>query len=151
MNRVQRAKLLHELGCLIVLVGVITLTILSFTLRERYFFGVIALIVIYVLILRQNAKKDERLFALAFDHAFESFQKAKPTLQIRNSYGFPHFTITFQSENDMNQAEADGHLNTLKSAITELCNHCGDKRNPFDVERAVYATYVGRRYSLTAE
>lgn len=146
MNRAKKAELLHGPGCLLVLIGMVALTILAFTVHLSYLIGAIALIVIYVFLSRRNMKEDHRLFSLVFDNAFESFLGTKPSLLIRNSYGFPQFTITFQSEGDMNLAEADGYLRAFKLGIADLCSHCGSKENPFDVDRAVYSTYVGRRY-----
>ena len=131
---------------MMVLLGSPLLIYLGFLVPLRYIFAGIIFVTICVLLLRHRAKKEKKVYLSILDKTFKSFQRPKPSLQIRGSYGFPHFTITFQTEDDMSAAEASGHLNAFKSTINDLCGHYGGKKNPFNVDRAVSATYVGRRY-----
>ena len=130
-----------------VLISVIILIVLGFTVHLYYFIAGLAIAAIFTFVARQDVKRENELYFSKFDEVFNSFQRPKPTLGIKRGHGFPHFTVTFQSEGDINVAEASGHLNTFKSAINELCSDdYGGKKNPFNIERAVYATYIGKRY-----
>jgi hypothetical protein len=150
VNNAQKKWFLFRQTCLVVLLAALPLVYLGFLVPLPYIFVGVVFIIICILILRQRAKKQEKLCLAILDKTFESFQRPKPTLKILRGHGFPHFTVTFQSEDDMNVAQASGHLNKFKSEINELCGHYYDgKKKPFNVEWAVYATYVGRRYFPT--
>jgi hypothetical protein len=146
MNHVQNKKKLIRQVCLTVLLCILPLVYLGFLVPLRYIFVGVVFIIVCILLLRHRVKKEEKVYSSIFDKVFEPFQRTKPSLEIRSSYGFPHFTITFRSEEDMSAAEAGGHLHAFKCTINDLCSRYGDKRNRFDVERAVHATYVGDRY-----
>ena len=146
MNHAKRRNFLIRQTCIVVLLGIFPLAYIGFLIPLHWFLGGIAFVIICVLLLRQGVKRQEKIYSSILDKTFESFQKPKPTLEIRHGYGFPHFTVTFQSEDDMNVAEASGHLNSFKSTINEICGHYGSKKRPFNVEWAVSVTYVGRSY-----
>jgi hypothetical protein len=145
MSPAQEEKLVRA-ACRALFLGTIVFGILAFKVRSFFGFGAIALFTGFMLIVQQAEKRTRARYSAAFDQAFASFQRAKPELKMERHYGFPSFTVTFQSEQDMQAAENTGHLNNFKLAIQELCAHRGWKANPFNVDRAVYATYVGRRY-----
>ena len=73
-----------------------------------------------------------------------------PHLKDGYSYGFRSFTLTFATEAELRQAEALGCIAAFKQAIQTLYGHVGSKRNPFDADRAVWATYVGWKPSFMA-
>jgi hypothetical protein len=149
VNNAQKKWFLFRQTCLVILLAALPLAYLGFLVPPRYIFIGIAFIAICLLILWQDAKRKKMLYSSIFDKAFETFERPKPSLQIGGSHGFWHFTITFQMEDDLNFAEAGGYLNKFKLGISELCAKSSNNKHPFDVERAVYATYVGRRCSPT--
>ena len=134
---------LFSLGCLLELIGVCFLGYLTTTAHWGYSLGVIGLIVVWLLICRIRVGRNRRRNLDVLRTAFATSTHALPQLKKDSSYGFPAFTLTFQSEAELRQAEESGCISAFKQAIQALYGHTGSKRNPFDADRAVWATYEG--------
>jgi hypothetical protein len=148
MSPAQETKLFNR-GCSVVLFGAIALGALGYFVHVYFAVAIIPLFAVWEVICRIKGKKDARILADAFDFAFEGFRASKPDLKKSNSYGFPSFTITFQTEDDMKRSEVEGRLRAFKDSIVALYGHVGSKERPFDVDMAVYPTYVGRVYDIS--
>jgi hypothetical protein len=149
VNSSKKKWFLFRQTCLVVLLAALPLVYLGFLVPLRYIFIGIVFVAICLLVLWHDAKKKKILYSSIFDKTFETFERPKPSLQIGGSHGFWHFTITFQTEDDLNFSEAGGYLSKFKLGINELCAKSDNNKRPFDVERAVYATWIGRRYFPT--
>lgn len=149
MSPAQETKLFNR-GCSVVLFGAIALGALGYFVHVYFAIAIIPLFAVWEVICRIKGKKDARILTDAFDSAFEGFLASKPDLKKSYSYGFPSFTITFQTEDEMKRSEADGSLRAFKDSIVVLYGHVGSKDRPFDVDMAVYPTYVGRVYDVAS-
>ncbi len=143
MSPALETKLFNR-GCSVVLYGAIILGALGYFVHVYFAVAIIPLFAVWEVICKIKGKKDARILADAFNSAFERFRASKPDLKKSYSYGFPSFTITFQTEDDMKCAEVDGSLRDFKDSIVALYGHVGTKEQAFDVSVAVYPTHVGR-------
>ena len=75
----------------------------------------------------------------AFNSTFDTATD-KPTYLLSWSYGRPSFTITFNSEEDLERAKAEGLTNVFSEKIQNLCRSFGGKTNPFEAELAICYT-----------
>ena len=80
-------------------------------------------------------------------NTFSGSEFPVPELKVVHMYGFPAFTLTFASEEALQQAEASGGIASFRQTIQDLYGHAGSKRNSFDEKRAIHATYIGRKHS----
>jgi hypothetical protein len=134
---------LFSLGCLLVLIGVCAFSYLAFFSHWTYSVAVVGLIAGWLLVCRIRARRDHRRHLAALSAAFSSSSLPLPRLKSSYSYGYPSFTLTFSSEAELKQAEESGFIAAFKQAIQSLYMHTGRKQNPFDADRAVWATYDG--------
>lgn len=58
-------------------------------------------------------------------------------------YGYPAFTVTFVSKNELRLAEEAGLNQSFKREIDVLCKGTGPKSSPFSADRGVLLTYQG--------
>ena len=72
----------------------------------------------------------------------------RPDFAMRYAYGFPAFTVTFQTKEQREQFEKSGSNSLFTEAIARLCADRGDRSNAFDAQRAIYFTYGGREEEL---
>ena len=136
---------LFSFGCLVVLVGVGVFGYLAFSSRWKYSGGIAGLIGSVVFICWIRVKRDDRRHHEALIKAFVEAGLPLPEIKVQNTYGFPFFTLTFESEAALQQPEASGGIASFRQVIQNLYGDIGPKRQPFNAERAIYATYTGRR------
>lgn len=142
MDPAHEAKLFQR-GCLGVFLLLITLGALAYFVDRAYLFGVGGLVAIWVGVCIVRSRREKARLVVAFRAAFRDLDYPEPTLKTGSSYGFPTFTITFATEDNMKTAQRDGRLGIFKRSISELYGHCGSESNPFDASRAVWETYIG--------
>ena len=130
-------------GCLLVLVAVCVCVWLAFVLSWTYVVCAPCLIGGWLLICYTRSCRDHQRHLDALDDAFSSSGLVVPHLKERNSYGFPSFTLTFPTEDALKRAEELGCISAFKRSLQTLYSHTGSSENPFDADRAVWATYIG--------
>lgn len=134
---------LFQRGCLVVFLALIALCALAYFVDRAFLIGAGGVAAFWTAICLIQTRREKARLLAAFRVAFQDFNFPKPTLQMGTSYGYPTFTITFATEEDLKSAQADGRLGHFKHSISELYGHCGSENNPFDASRAVWATYIG--------
>ncbi len=90
---------------------------------------------------RRTAARQRELEAFA--EAFEGFDGPVPTLDSMPAMGWPLFTLTFDSKEILDLAEAQGRIASFKAEIQKLYGHIVQGER-FDVDRAVVAIYEGQ-------
>jgi hypothetical protein len=78
----------------------------------------------------------------AFDQVYSTFHP-KPSLEHSNSYGFPNFTVMFDSKNTSERAASEGLNALFKERIAEICRGRGSTERPFNADLAVGFGYPG--------
>ena len=141
------SKILSNLGCLVVVGGSIACVVLAILIHPWFFVGVFLLLGVWIAYVNIREKQHRRACLSAFEDAFERFGGRAPALEIKSAYGFPAFTITFESEEDLERAESEGYIRAFKDSIQELCGSFGRSGQPFDADAAVYATFEGKGYN----
>ena len=141
---------LFSLGCLLVLIAVCAFGYLAFSSHWAYLAAVAGLIGGWLLICRTRLRRNHRKHLEALRLAFAPSERPIPHLKEGGSYGFPTFTLTFASEAELKQAEESGRIAAFKKTIQSYYAHMGSKGNPFDADRAVWATYKGWQPRLIA-
>lgn len=63
-----------------------------------------------------------------------------PKLKCSRSYGFPQFTVTFETQQDLSRAKSEGLTQHFSNLIEGLCSDSGSPGNQFDVIRAIWFT-----------
>jgi hypothetical protein len=110
------------------------------------FLAVLALIAIAVTAyLRFNTVKYRRFQSIcdtAFEQVYSQFHP-KPSLEKSNSYGFPQFTVMFDSKSTCEKGEAEGLNAVFKDRIAEICFGKGTPEHPFRVDAALSFGYPG--------
>lgn len=134
---------LVRFGCLTVLVGLSVFGYLAFSSHWAYSVAVAGLIGVGWLIVQVAQRRDHSRHVEMLGLAFAPSGLPVPQLKDGSSYGFPSFTLTFASEAELRQAEAQGCIAAFKDAVQTVYGHTGSKRNPFSADQAVWATYVG--------
>ena len=146
----QNEEILTRFGCLAVLVGMICFGYLAYSSHWAYSIAVVGLIGVGWLFVQIAEKHDHQRHIEMLKLVFAQSGVPVPHLKDGYSYGFRSFTLTFATEAELRQAEALGCIAAFKQAIQTLYGHVGSKRNPFDADRAVWATYVGWKPSFMA-
>ena len=139
-----------DIGCLCVAIALIVLGWIAIFSDPKYWIACGVVLGGWWVIGSVRMKGHRARDAAAFAEIFEVLGSSKPSLEVGYHYGFNYFTVTFSSEADMEKAESLGLIERFQDRIQELYGHRGSKRNPFDAERAVYATYEGRTYESVA-
>jgi len=92
-----------------------------------------------------RAKIINTKYKKVFDNVYKNTSPT-PKYELRSSYGYPSFTITFDSVESLIGAEEEGLNHSFLKDIQELCKDMGSKDNPFNSEKAVFFTtdeYLG--------
>jgi hypothetical protein len=134
---------LFSLGCMLVLVGTCVTGYLAVTSHWMYAAATAGLIFGWRLVCRIRSSRDRCRHLEALSASFSPSGRPFPRLTEGTSYGFRTFTLTFRSEAELRQAEASGCIAAFKQAIQSLYGHTGGRQNPFDADRAVWATHEG--------
>ncbi|MFZ2276617.1 MAG: hypothetical protein WAW39_02415 [Prosthecobacter sp.] len=134
---------LFSFGCLLVLIGISTCLFFAFTSGLRYVFYAGCLVVIWLVIARIRSGHFHQRHLVALREAFSAKDIPVPHLKESYSYGWPSFTLTFQTEEDLKLAKEAGCISAFKQKIQLFYDHLGGAENPFDADRAVWATYEG--------
>ncbi len=137
----ETERRLVRYGCLGVLIGICLFLCLSIILHWAYSFGVAAFIGIGWLHVWLSERRDHHRHVEILKLAFSQTDVPIPKFKEATSYGFKHFTLTFSSEAELEQAESEGCIAAFKQEIQALYGQSGSKDNPFDIERAVWVTY----------
>ena len=141
---------LFSAGCLLVLIGVCVFGYLALHSHWLYSAVVAALIGSWMLVCRIRFRRDHRRHCELLTDAFANSGQPTPLLKDGMSYGFPSITLVFSSEDELKQAQESGRIEAFKHTIQLLHKHRGTKRNPFNAECAVWATYRGWKGLFTA-
>jgi hypothetical protein len=145
MNNKTEQKLIGY-GCLAVLIGILVCFYLANEVHWIYAVVALGLIGLGRILIPLHEKCGYRIHLEILEQAFVKSGLPLPEFQYSDSHGFPHFTLTFPSEADLNLAEMQGCVTAFKQSIQELYKHRGGTKNPFDVERSVWCTYVGWQF-----
>ena len=73
----------------------------------------------------------------AFDGVFGQ-RASPPRYEMKSSYGYPAFNVTFRSAADLTEAKEKGLNAKFLGAIGAICKGMGPKNRPFDASLAVY-------------
>lgn len=105
-------------------------------------------LVLGALLLTTNIRraKLEQSSIAAFKHIY-SVSVPAPSFSMRYQYGFPAFEITFQTKAQCEEAAQLGLNASFSKAIEGLCK---PKSPRFDVQRAIFFTYIGHNEELLA-
>jgi len=122
------------------LVGMLFTGFMAVTRDSVYALGFFGLIGLWECICRTRAARDKRIHNGLLDHAFANLIRTKPHLQVSSRYGYPYFTLTFASDEDLTIAERSGQIAAFKSSIQKIYGHVGGGSRPFKANDAVYAT-----------
>ena len=116
MDPAHEAKLFQR-GCLGVFLLLIALGALAYFVDRSYLFGAGVLVVIWAALSIVQSRREKARLMVAFRAAFRDLDFPEPTLKTGSSYGYPTFTITFATEEDMKTAQADGRLGIFNYSI----------------------------------
>jgi hypothetical protein len=149
--RAETEEKLFSFGGLFVLVGTCIFAYVALSSDWRYSVAAVCLISGWVCIYRLRLKRNHLRDFEALKAEFTQKGLPVPELKEGNNYGFRAFTLTFASETELKKAKDAGCIAAFKQAIQGFYGHTGSKRNPFDAERAVWATYKGWQPRFTAK
>ena len=93
---------------------------------------------------RQHLKRHSALEASAleaFTRIYSNFNP-QPTLKVGYAYGFPKFTITFETKALRDEREKSGSNSSFVNAIAHMCANEGTRARPFEAARAIHFTYA---------
>jgi hypothetical protein len=85
--------------------------------------------------LRELQSDAERLSREIFDASL-----LQPTIEVRFSYGYPSFQVTFLSNDLLTSAKRAGLTRLFLERIQDRCKDRSSKKDPFDASRAVWFT-----------
>ena len=129
-------------GCLLVFVILLLLGAAAYFLNPSYWLGFGAICILWIGVSLWQGRRDRTRLNELLSSCFSS-PDTRPVLTQTSSYGFPHFTLTFQSEEVMQAFEESGETSQFREGIVKLYGHHGSKGRPFDVDLAVFLTYEG--------
>jgi hypothetical protein len=113
------------------------------TSQKKYWVSGFGLLVAWLVISKMRSIHLHKKHQAAFEDSFGHLGAHEPILKESSSYSLPTFTLIFPSESALAKAEAAGSVTHFKRAIQALYGHVGGKSNPFDADKAVWATHVG--------
>lgn len=133
---------LNNWGCLMSL-GVIVAGVIAACLGRPVWLLLAVPTILFWIVYASAVEKARRRYELeVFEDAFRDFDGPTPIFKSESSMGWPHYTLTFDTKESFELAEAQGRISAFKATIQELHGHIiRDER--FDVDRAVSATYEG--------
>jgi len=143
MSKALQEKL-SSIGCLLVIIGVCVFIYLAYTSNWRYLIAAAGLVYFWIRISRMRLSQEEQRDIAALRSIFSGDELKTPQFKRGASYGFPTFTLTFDSESALRQAEGSGHIGSFKQYIQSTYANIGGKQNPFNAEFAIYVTYEGQ-------
>ena len=147
MNPAREDKC-FEIGCLAVAVATAGFGALAVFSVPSFWLVCATLIGAWLIICRTRLKRRESRNRIAFNEIFDVLGDSRPILKEEAHYSFTHFTVTFPSERDMDNADQMGLTARFKFEIQNLYGHTGSIGNPFDAEMAVYVTYEGKMHEV---
>jgi hypothetical protein len=133
----------YSSGCLLSLFMLVTGGIAAFLGHPKYLLPAVPVVLLWFIYARVQRKAGRRWEQEAFETAFRDFDGSAPVFKSEPAMGWPSFTLTFDSQETLERAEAQGRISTFKAEIQKLYGHIG-RGERFDVDRAVFATYEGR-------
>ena len=136
---------LFSLGCLLVAIGVIHFCYLALVSNWNYLLASAGMVGGWLILNSIRNRRDQRRHVEALKAAFAPTTQRVPHLTEGYIYGYPYFTLTFESETEMKLAEQTKCIAAFKQSIQSLYGHLGGSRKPFSADRAVAATYEGFR------
>ena len=145
MNPAREDKC-FDIGCFLVAIAITGFVALAIFSDPRLWVVCAGLVGAWLIICRTRSNKRKSRNLNAFNENFDVLGDSKPTLEQGTCYSFTHFTVMFQSQRDMDNADQMGLTTRFKDEIQDLYGHTGSTDNPFDAERAVYVTYEGKVY-----
>jgi len=139
---------LNSIGCFLVFVGLCVFVYLAYTSNWRYLIAAVGLVYCWVRISKIRLKHSDQRDIDALKSVFLGSESNIPQFKRGASYGFPTFTLTFESESALRQAEKSGHISSFRQYIQSTYANSGGKRNQFNAELAIYVTYEGQHPNL---
>ena len=139
MTPVEESKAFSR-GCLLVFVLLLLLGVAAYFYSPRYWVGFGAICIFWLGVSTWKMLLDRRRLKALLSDCFSSID-TRPILTQTSGYGFPHFTLTFDSEEVMQASEENGEIHQFRSGVLKLYEHHGSKDRPFDVNLAVFPTY----------
>jgi len=137
MGRVEEQLKLQQ-GCRYVGLAILVCGVLAWWLNPWFILPLVAVAVGWIVICQRKAGRDRDRLDREFAKAYEDFDAPKPELQVTSSYGYPHFSVIFQSREDMQRARTTGHTDTFRAWILENYGFRG-----FDINRGFSTLYLG--------
>lgn len=132
-------------GCRGVFCAMVVFGLLAWWTSSWFLVPLGILCVGWMVVCQRKAKRDQERLERAFDAAFETFDGPKPELRKSSSYGFPFFSVIFETKEEMNRAIASGHVGRFRASIVKLYGFEG-----FDIDRGFEATYRGWKEDFLA-
>lgn len=141
---------LVRFAVLVLLVGLCAFGYLTLSSNLAYSFAVVGLLGVGWVIVKMGNRSAHRRDVEMLRLAFAASGLPVPKLEGGNSYEFRSITLTFSSEAELRQAEALGCIAAFKQAVQMLYMHTGSKQKPFNADKAVWATYIGWKPSISS-
>ena len=143
MRRSLRRNILN-IGCLPIGIGFGVLVVLTFKVSWWCSLGALALVLFFFWLTQGIVKEDEKELREKYEEAFAGFSGTKPRFGIGNSYGWPEYTLTFRTEDELKAAEAGGYIEKFKETLRQMHADLGTKKNRFNVDAALTVTYQAK-------
>lgn len=134
---------LNNWGCVISLVILITGAVAASLGHPAWLLPAVPIVLFWIISGSARTKAERQRELEAFAEAFRDFDGLLPEFKAESVYGWPSFTLTFDSKNALDLAEAQGRIASFKAEIQKLHGHMV-RGEPFDVDRALFATYEGQ-------
>jgi len=99
----------------------------------------LALLLGVVVLLIRRWSMHGKNYQACFNQVFGSLTRP-PKFEYGRSYGFPQFTVTFETRQDLSRAEGEGLTQHFSKLIEALCLDSDSSSNQFDVSRAIWFT-----------
>ncbi len=106
--------------------------------------GMIFAIIHSIYKIREEKKRTNRLSQAALKEAFGELDGAMPVIEVGSSYGYPSYSVKFESKEQMDEAETKGRNKIFLQSIQRMHRNIAS----FESERAVFFTYEGQTFNF---
>ena len=107
----------------------------------QIFITIMVLLVIRLISAQVRSRLKQKKIQRAFEEVFGNKTATLPSFKTGSAYGYPSFTITFKTEQQLKEAIEGGLTHLFIDSIKDL--HSNIKS--FEAEKAVFLTWEGRK------
>jgi hypothetical protein len=116
----------------------VVLGVLAWWVSPWFLLPLVGGVVGWIGVCRGEAKREQARLDEAFAKAYEDFPGPKPELQKGSSYGYPSFTVLFETKEDVQRARVTGHTDVFRAWVLKWYGFDG-----FDIDRGFRTHYRG--------